>query len=71
MSDLSELVKKEFVKIYSNYNFLEVLRNNLLNDLKKHRIDIIIIFCQRKSFCMTADSTIGRSHCFIKGVRMV
>ena len=42
MSDLSELVKKEFVKIYSNYNFLEVLRNNLLNDLKKHRIDIII-----------------------------
>lgn len=30
----------EFVKIYSEYNFLEVLRKNLINELEKHQIEI-------------------------------
>lgn len=41
MYNLSQVVKKQFVKIYSDYKFLEVLRNNLINDLKKYRIEII------------------------------
>lgn len=38
---LSDLVKKSFVAIYSNYDFLKELNNNFLNDLHKHRIKII------------------------------
>lgn len=42
MADLSEIVKAEFVKIYSEYNFLEVLRKNLIYELEKHKIEIEI-----------------------------
>jgi DNA-directed RNA polymerase len=42
MFELSYLVKKEFVEIYTKKNFLNELDKNLKNDIKRYRLEIVM-----------------------------
>lgn len=41
MFNLSQIIKREFVRIYADYKFIEELRKHFINDLKKYRIETI------------------------------
>lgn len=40
MESLTDIIRQKFVEIYVNHDFLQNLLDNMINDLKKHRIEI-------------------------------